>query len=184
MEYPHNMNYTYGRDLKEVPEDAVAMKKGLDWLLEKLESTPAEDKVELIKVNSQISNFARILGNLDLAETCIVDAISLLKEFDREDQVFAMNLRLGAIYHYQKNYIKAEEVFSSSLKAVEQGTISKIGKYSDFILYSYGKLKFEQGFFKEALDLFLAAYEQRLIKGDLELISATDFAIAETRKHL
>ncbi len=181
-EFPFNMNFTYGDDLKEVPEDAVAMKKGADWLQEKIDELDESDKVQQTILLSQLSGFARILGDLDLAETSIVQAIEILKEFKREDQIFAMNLRLAIVYQYRANFAKADQIYTSSLKEIETSGDKKLKKYHDFVLQHYGKLKFDQGFYKEALDYFMRAYEERIVKGDLELLSSTEFAIAQTRK--
>ncbi len=166
-EFPFNMNFTYGDDLKEVPEDAVAMKKGADWLQEKIDELDESDKVQQTILLSQLSGFARILGDLDLAETSIVQAIEILKEFKREDQIFAMNLRLAIVYQYRANFAKADQIYTSSLKEIETSGDKKLKKYHDFVLQHYGKLKFDQGFYKEALDYFMRAYEERIVKGDL-----------------
>ena len=183
-DFPFNMEYTYAEDLREVPIDAVAMKKGLDWLEEKLSEVSDDDKVQQTILYSQLSGFARILGDLDLAEQYIVQALEILKEFNRPDQIFAMNLRLAIILQYRGNYSKASEIYTNSIKEIEESKDKKKLKYLDFVFQHYGKLKFDQGFYKEALDFFMRAYEERIIKGDLELISSTEFAIAQTRKKL
>ena len=183
-DFPFNMYYSYGEDLREVPDDAVAMKRGLEWLQDQLIEIPEEDKVQQTILLSQISGFARIIGDLDLAEQSLIQAIELLKDFKREDQIFAMKLRLAIVYQYRKSFTKAERIYSDSLKAIDTTTDSRIKKYHDFVFQHYGKLKYDQGFYKEALDFFMRAYEERIIKGDLELVSSTEFAIAQTRKKL
>ncbi|MBC97918.1 MAG: hypothetical protein CME63_09220 [Halobacteriovoraceae bacterium] len=183
-DFPFNMNYSYGEDLREVPDDAVAMKRGLEWLQDQLIEIPEEDKVQQTILLSQISGFARIIGDLDLAEQSLIQAIELLKDFKREDQIFAMKLRLAIVYQYRESFTKAERIYSDSLKAIGTTTDSRIKKYHDFVFQHYGKLKYDQGFYKEALDFFMRAYEERIIKGDLELVSSTEFAIAQTRKKL
>ena len=181
-DFPYNMNYNYGEDLKEVPEDAVAMKKGVDWLQGKIDELDESEKVQQTILLSQLSGFARIVGDLDLAENSLVQALEILKEFKREDQIFAMNLRLAIVHQYRQSFTKAEDIYTSSLKAIESGGDKKLKKYYDFVLQHYGKLRFDQGLYKEALDLFMRAYEERIIKGDLDLLSSTEFAIAQTRK--
>lgn len=187
-DFPFNMNYSCAENLLEVPEDAVEMRKGVDWLEEKIQSLEgpdkAKDKVQETILLSQLSGFARIIGDIELAESSLCKAIELLKEFKREDQVFAMNLRLGMIYQAKRNFSAAEDIYSSSLKKIKSSSDKKLKKYHDVILHQYGRLKFEQGFFQDALDYFLSAYEERLVKGDLEQLSATEYAIAQTRKKL
>ncbi len=183
-EFPFNMNYSCGENLREIPEDAVAMKKGLDWLQAKIDDLDPTDKVQHTILLSQLSSYARIVGDLDLAEQSLIQAIEILKEFNREDQIFAMNLRMAMVYQSGESYTKAEDIYRTSLREVENSTDKKIKKYGDIILHQYGRLRFEQGFFKEALELFMRAYEERIIKGDLELLSATEFAIAQTRKQI
>lgn len=181
-DFPFNMNYTCAENLREVPEDAVAMRKGVDWLQGKLDELDPNDKVQETILLSQLSSFARIIGDLELAESSLTKAIEILTEFKRFDQVFAMNLRMGMVYQSGESYSKAEEIYLRSLKEYEASTDSKIKKYGDVIFHQYGRLRFEQGFYKEALDLFMRAYEERIVKGDLELLNATEFAIAQTRK--
>ena len=113
-----------------------------------------------------------------------MQAIEILKEFNRPDQIFAMNLRLAIILQYRGNYTKASEIYKNSIKEIEEGKNKINLKYLDFVFQHYGKLKFDQGFYKEALELFMRAYEERIVKGDLELVSSTEFAIAQTRKKL
>ncbi len=181
-EFPFNMNYSCAENLREVPEDAVAMKKGIDWLQTKIEGLEASDKVQQTILLSQVSTYARIVGDLDLAEQSLLKAIEVLKEFKRDDQIFAMNLRLGMIYQGRESFAKAEEIYRVSLK--ESASDQKLQKYEDIVLHQFGRLKYEQGFYKEALNYFMMAYEKRIIKGDLELLSTTEFAIAQTRKQL
>ena len=80
-DFPFNMNYNYGEDLREVPEDAVAMKKGVDWIQGKVDELEESEKVQQTILLSQLSGFARIVGDLDLAENSLVQALEILKEF-------------------------------------------------------------------------------------------------------
>lgn len=183
-DFPFNMNYSSAENLLEVPEDAVAMKKGVDWLQQKIEELDASEKVQQTILLSQLSGYARIVGDIELAESSLSKAIEILKEFKREDQVFAMNVRMGMIHQAKGSFTTAEGIYRKSLKQIESSGDKKLRKYHDVILHQYGRLKFEQGFFQDALNYFMKAYEERIVKGDLEQLGATEFAIAQTRKKL
>lgn len=191
-DFPFNMNYSCAENLLEVPEDAVEMRKGVDWLQEKIQNLAGadnvndnvRDKVQETILLSQLSGLARIVGDIKLAEVSLLKAIDILKEFKREDQIFAMNLRLGMIHQAKGSFTSAEDIYHRSLEKIESCADKKLNKYHDVILHQYGRLKFEQGFFQDALDYFLSAYEARIVKGDLEQLSATEYAIAQTRKKL
>jgi len=180
---PFNMKFDYGDDLREVPEDSEQMRKGLGWLQERLEETNAEEAAKASILLNHISGFARIMGDFDLAEKSILGAISILEDLGKKEQIFAMKLRMAIIFHYQKRFSKAEEIFSIALGLVRKGNKGAV-KYSDFIFQHYAKLKFDQKFYRDAMDLFMEAYEARMVKGDLELLASTEHAITICRSKL
>lgn len=180
---PFNMKFNYGDDLREVPEDSEQMRKGLAWLQERLEEIGAEETAKASVLLNHISGFARIMGDFELAEKSIIDALRILEELGKKEQVFAMKLRMAIIFHYQKRFSKAEEIFSKALDLVRKGN-KGAKKYSDFIFHHYGKLKFDQKFYRDSLDLFMEAYEARMVKGDLELLASTERAITSCRVKL
>ena len=180
---PFNMSFHYGDDLREVPDDPEQMRKGIEWLQERLDGE-GNDDIQQAALMSQIGVFSRILGDLDNAEQMLIQAHTLLKEMGSPIHAFATNLRLAVVFQWRKNYSKSDDIYFKSLKKIRTSKDPKVLKYLDFVLQHYGKSKFEQGFFNEALELFMEGYEARLAKGDMDLISSTEAAISACRKKL
>lgn len=183
-EIPFNMNFLFGDDLREVPEDTEQMRKGLDWLQDKLVEIAADESAKAAVILSQIGGYARIMGDLKLSEKCYVDAIKVFEELKKTEQVFAMKLRLAIVYQYKGNFTKSSEIYTKAIQMIRSSKAQAVQGYLDFAIHHYGKQKFEQGFYSEALELFMEAYELRIIKGDLSLISSTEFAINKTKEKL
>ncbi len=181
---PFNMNFSFGDDLREVPEDSHQMKKGLDWLQDKLVELGPEDNKKAAVILSHIGGYARIMGDLELSEKCYLDAIKVFEELKMSEQVFASKLRLAVTYQHKGNTSKSSEIYTKAIKVIKGSKSQSVRGYLDFALQHYGKQKFEQKLYQEALNLFMEAYELRIIKGDLELLSSTELAISKTREKL
>lgn len=181
---PFNMEFSYGDDLREVPEDTHQMKKGLDWLQDKLVELGPDDNKKAAVLLSHIGGFARIMGDFDLSEKCYLDAARVFEELKMSEQVFATKLRLAVTYQYKGNHTKSSEIYSKAIQVIRSSKSQSVKAYLDFALQHYGKQKFEMKLYQDALDLFMETLELRIIKGDLELISSTEFAISKTREKL
>lgn len=178
---PFNMKFSYGDDLREVPEDSEQMRKGLEWLQDKIVEVGSDDPKKSAVLLSQIGGYARIMGDFDLSEKCYLDAIKSFEELKATEQVFAAKLRLAVTYLHQRKFTKSTEIFEKAIKIMRGSKSPAVRNYLDFALQHFAKQKFEQGFYKEALDMFMETYELRLIKGDLELLASTEFAINKTK---
>jgi tetratricopeptide (TPR) repeat protein len=182
---PFNMGFQYGNDLKEVPDDAIEMQKGVDFLNDQLKEHHELSKGKEAALLGQIGGYYRILGDLDKAEECLTKGKGILEEMGDRAHVMAMELRLASVYQFARKYSKAIEIYKSSLNEINNNPKDKkLEKQLDFALQHFGKCRFEQRFYGEALDLFMRAYEQRLVKGDLSLIDSTQKAIEITRLKL
>jgi tetratricopeptide (TPR) repeat protein len=182
-EIPFNMNFTYGNDLREVPDDPEQMRKGVDYLKEKLEEEQDGGAAEAA-LRSQLAGYCRIMGDLELAKEHYQKAKDILKEAGKEQHIFAIQLRMAIVYQWDGRFKNADEIYSKSIEKSRRSSDKTIQKYLDFALQHYGKSKFEQGQFDSALDCFMEALELRLIKGDLTLIESTQKAIEVTRSKL
>jgi tetratricopeptide (TPR) repeat protein len=181
---PHNMNFAIGDDLREVPLDAVQMQKGLAWLENELLQERKSVSVKQAALLSQIGVYARILGDLDLAEKSFNDAIEVLEAQKRPDLILGVKLRLAIVYQFKGSYTKADNFYMNAIKVIRSSTDEKISKYLDFALQHLAKSRFEQKFYQESLNYFLEALEIRLIKGDIELIQSTEKAISKVREKM
>lgn len=181
---PFNMNFSYGDDLREVPEDSEQMRKGLDWLQDKVVELGPDDSKKAAVLLAQIGGYARIMGDFELSEKCYLDAIKAFEDLKASEQVFATKLRLAVTFQYQRKFSKSTEIYEKAIKIMRSSKSASVRNYLDFAIQHFGKQKFEQGFFSEALDYFMEAYELRIVKGDLDLVASTEFAINKTKEKL
>lgn len=181
---PFNMNFSYGDDLREVPEDSEQMRKGLDWLQDKIVELGPDDTKKAAVLLSQIGGYARIMGDLDLSEKCYLDAIKAFEELKASEQLFAAKLRLAVTFQYQRKFSKSTEIYEKAIKIMRTSKSPAVRNYLDFALQHYAKQKFEQGFYSEAMDMFMETLELRIVKGDLDLVASTELAINKTKEKL
>ncbi len=177
IEIPHNMNFTYNDELREVPEDSTQMLKGIEWLNEELIRVSPTDALQSALVLHNLCVYSRITGDYKTAETCGKDAINVFKEKGKSELVFFMKLRMAQLFHYKKNYTQADEIYVKAQKTIEKSKSAQVKKYFEFVLFHLGCLKFEKGFFAEANSLFARALDERLIAGDLQKIQACEKAL-------
>ena len=170
--------------MREVPDDAVQMQKGLAWLENELMTSKNQATPKEAALLSQIGVYARILGDLDLAEDSFNKAIEILECAGRPDHILGVKLRLAIVHQFRGAYTKADNFYHNAIKAIRSSKDERVSKYLDFALQHLGKSRFEQKLYQESLDYFLEALEIRLMKGDIELIGSTEKAIAKIREKL
>lgn len=178
------MNFSIGHDLREVPEDAVQMQKGVAWLEGELLKVRKNITVKEIGLVSQIGNFARILGDLDLAEQSFNKAIEVLEEAERPDLIFGVKLRLANVQQFRGEYQEADKYYKDAIEIMRKSNDERITKYLDYALEHLAQSLYEQELYDKSLESYLETLEHRLIKGDMDLIQAVEHAIAKIRKKL
>lgn len=179
---PYNMNYNTSDDLREYPEDAEQMRNGVDFLVEEVGRLDNEVQIALEK--GLIGGYYRILGNYNESLEYLEASKTLYKKLDRLDAVVAIDLRIATTYSYMKKYSTADAIFRKWIDAMRSTKYPQINKYLDFACQHLGKSRFEQGFFQEALDLLLEAHQERIMKGDIDLIKSTEHAISIVKHKL
>lgn len=181
---PFNMKYSIGDDLREVPDDAVQMQKGLLWLQENFSKMEDQKSPKAAATLSRIGTFARMLGDLEVAESSFQDSLVILEEKGRSDQALAVKLRLAIVHQFKGDYAKADNFYVNAIKVMKNSKDERINRFLDFALQHLAKSRFEQKFYREALDYSLEALEIRLIKGDMDLIQSTEQVISKVRANL
>lgn len=177
-----NMDFYYAEDLREVPKNPEEMRRGIEQLKDSLEKE--DDELKRASLMSQIGSYARIFGDLDLAENMYNDALSVIENKGKVHHVLAIKLRLAIVYQWKKEYSKADNIFSKSIKHIEKTRDENVQKYLDFACQHYAKSLFEQGLYQRALDHLIRALELRLEKGDMSLVESTQKAIQICRDKL
>lgn len=183
-EIPFNMEITYSDDLREVPESPDQMRKGLEWLKEKIPTSGEGDPKELGALLSLTAGYARIMGDLDYAEECASKALEIFEGLKKPEFILMMKLRLAVIAQYRKSYIKSGDTFNKAIDYMRKSSNDSIKRHLEFALQNYGVQKFEQGFYRDAFELFSEAHSLRIVKGDVRLVKASEKAMNETRKRL
>jgi tetratricopeptide (TPR) repeat protein len=177
----YNLNYSFGDDLWDIPENPNDVLKYILEQKEKLKSVI--DPKERVTILGKIGSYTRMLGNLEEAESLLGEAVKLIDEHNLDIGLWAANgIRLAHVYQWMECYDIADEMFSSIVDMCKKRV--EIEKYLNFALQHYGKLFFDLEEYKEALKYFKETMQLRQKIGDLELIKSTQHAIDVTRKKI
>lgn len=171
---PFNMEYDLDpKTLHEIPVNEDDMKKGLQFLHQKLKEETAEPKKA--SIHSLIGAYARIIGELETAENSCETAINFYAEKERPVHLMLAKVRLAAVMHFRKMYGKSEAIYKDVLSSIP-GSADK-EKYKDHVHQSYGKLLVEMKMLSNAMEQFVQAFEIRLQRGDVNLIQSSQKAM-------
>ncbi|KGX91698.1 hypothetical protein N781_04020 [Pontibacillus halophilus JSM 076056 = DSM 19796] len=175
---PFNMEYVYGKQLREVPVNADDMLKGTNYLIDLLHNDLVEKRTKA-KWCSWIGVYSRILGDVSVSEQYLLQSINLYKELDDYNQIFVSSLRLAVTYQWKGQYDQAIACLQQLLSEVDGRT--ELETYRDFVYQHLGKCYFEQGAYREAIDFFMKAYVIRQVKGDEKLLQSTEYALSQCK---
>lgn len=173
---PYNLNYKYGADLREIPEDPVSMQAYLDLLLTELKKLTAEQPRLSVKFLGEIGSYARLLGKTEAAQQALDKSLSLIDQHDMGLRLWGVHsIRYGEVMRAKRDELAAETAFHSVLEMSRRHL--EIRDLEDFALQHLGKLRFSQKKFKEAEIFFREALELRKKKAVPELIQSTELAL-------
>ncbi|WP_374015829.1 tetratricopeptide repeat protein [Paenibacillus thiaminolyticus] len=175
---PYNMNFVFDEALHEKPIDTEDMNRGIDYLKKQFTREPTAGTAGLI------GTYSRIVNDFDNAKKYLTIAIKLNKSRNNERGVFANKIRLANTYQWNKEYAEADILFHELEEEIATVDISTREIYEDFLYQHFGKNKFDQEQYEEALIHFNKALQIRLNKGNQELIQSTTLAIDTTRKKI
>jgi tetratricopeptide (TPR) repeat protein len=177
----YNLRYGYSDDLLEVPENPESMidycKDCIFWINEEMQKPENEWDVQLLVTQmGNVAAFLKMLRELDDALEFIETALSLIEQHDLGLRQFvAQSLRWADILRYMGEVEEAEEIFNSVIEICDENEDVKV--YKDVALQHIGKLHFDIGEYKEALQFFEQALSIRKIKKDPSLIASSEMAI-------
>ncbi|HRO67372.1 MAG TPA: hypothetical protein PL182_07400 [Pseudobdellovibrionaceae bacterium] len=172
----YNLNYKYGADLREIPEDAASMQAYVDFLLTELKKLTAEQPRLSVKFLGEIGSYARMLGKTEAAHQALDKSLSLIDQHEMGLPLWGVHsLRYGEVMRAKKDDLAAETAFHSVLEMSRRHP--EICELEDFALQHLGKLRFSQKKFKEAETFFREALELRKKKAVPELIQSTELAL-------
>ncbi|MED1089344.1 hypothetical protein [Bacillus paramycoides] len=173
MNIPFEMGYTFDNSLREKPLSLAEMKQGIAFLKEHLQEDPLYGKnCGLIGV------YERIVGNLSESKYYLHEAITYFTKLENNQGLFINKLRLAHTYHWERDFYKANALFTELLP-----TLPNFPTYEDFLYQHYGKIKLDEGDLHTALSYFQKALQIRLQKGNEELIRSTKMCIEYCMSH-
>lgn len=171
-----NLNYKYGADLREIPEDPASMQAYVDFLLRELKKLAPDLPRLSVKFLGEIGSYARMLGKTEAAHQALDKSLSLIDQHEMGLPLWAVHsLRYGEVMRAKNDELAAETAFRSVLEMSRRHP--EIRELEDFALQHLGKLRFSQRKFQEAEELFRQALELRKRKAVPELIQSTELAL-------
>jgi tetratricopeptide (TPR) repeat protein len=176
----YNLNYRFGADLREVPEDAESMLRYAEFMIsesKKLQKEkPLQNPRALVKFLGEAGSYYRILGKNEAAHHALEECLSLIDTHQLGISYWAVNaIRLGEVFRAQKDILAAETAFKAVLEMADRS--QDVLAFKDFSLQHLGKLYYDQKNFTQARTCFQEALQIREKKGDPALIESTQFAL-------
>lgn len=184
-EQSFNLNYNFGSDLRENPEDSSSMLAYIEYLMKEAKDiAPTIDNKgtnarAMVKFLGEAGVYYRILGKTDAAEKALKGALDLIEVHSLGQLSWGVQtIRLGDVYRYKNDALSAETAYRSVLELCRRS--NDLTHLTDFCHQHLGKLYFEQKKFKQALAEFKSALKIRELKKDNSLLESTKKAIAVT----
>lgn len=182
MNVPYDMTTQFNKDLRDIPNNIEDMKKGIAFLKEKSEQ--ASDELSQAKLYNLIAVYLRIVENYEESEVYFSKAHTIFTKLNETVLLEGVNLRLAILYQQMGDYNKSDSIFTRIIKEIEQKNNKSLEGYHDFVLQHYAKSLFDQKRYQKALDLLLRVHGMRILKGDVNLIQSTEYALQRTREML
>ncbi|WP_232276973.1 tetratricopeptide repeat protein [Paenibacillus sp. 481] len=172
-EIPFNMNFEFDHQLRELPVDLDAMKRGIAFLKLQFELVADGKTAGLIGV------YSRIVRDLEDAEYYLRMAVQFHEQAGNDSGIVANQIRLANALHWADQFDEADQLLLQTLDKVQQE--ESLQGYEDFVCQHLGKSKFDQRKYSEALTWFEQALAIRRQKGNDELIQSSENSIRVTR---
>jgi len=180
---PYNMETEIDKvTLRDKAVDSIQMDKGLKFILGKLESI--EDQKLKAKVLGEAGVYARILNKYDISQKLLEQSISLYETQLLNMNALVIQIRLTTLFYWQGKFDASVSSFTKIIHLIKGMNNVKANPLLAFAFQHFGKCRFEQKRYSEAMTLFSEAHQLRLIDGDLDLINSTQFAMEVTQKKI
>ncbi|MEM8642519.1 MAG: tetratricopeptide repeat protein [Cyanobacteria bacterium P01_G01_bin.54] len=177
IEPTFDLSLHYDDNLQDVPNNSDEMRQTIDFWQAQL-NQPGLDIPQQIKLLGRIGGYARTLRDLDRAEQALSTALELSKAIENKRFEASNSIKLAHVYQWQQRYAESETMFVAGIALCQNNP--EADSYLDFAYQHFGKCKFDQQKYVEALQCFEQALDMRVKKGDPELIASTELAIATT----
>jgi tetratricopeptide (TPR) repeat protein len=177
-----SIDYTFDKNLREVPSNLQALYAHVRTLKDSLVSTlDTKDRVSLL---GELGVWLRILGELQEAESVLKEALLIINKNNfGEHKVIQHKIRLAHVYQYQKRFDISNDLYLEIISSLR--TKNDNQSYLAFALQHAGKNQFDQGFFLNALSMFEEALKIRqTINAPKDQVESTQFALEVVRSRI
>jgi tetratricopeptide (TPR) repeat protein len=170
-----NIAFSFDERLREIPSDRAEVERAIEWITGELllEQQIPQQRAALLGLRGV---YRRILGDLDRAESDLVEAVAIAEQIGIAALITVMRLRLAHVYQWRKDFKRSNEMFEREIERCMADP-----ELSSFLHFAYqhaGKNLFDQNDLPGARRNFQAALELRRKKGDRKLIDSSLAALA------
>lgn len=164
-EIPFDMSFSLDDVLRERANDRASMSQGLGHIKEHIhkEAEPLK-KASLLTL---LGVYSRIMMELVESEESLEEALNIYKDNSKKAHGLGTKLRLAVTYCWKKEFGKADHIFLGAIEKLGSTEEPVLLKHLDYAYLHYGKSLFEQQRYEVALDNFVASYELKIQKGDM-----------------
>lgn len=172
-----NLAIYFGEDLHDYPECLEDVKEYIDILKEELGHLNGDEKH---KKMSLLGSYYRLIGECKEAHPYFGAAYFYFAGRNPQLEIVNM-LRWADAFRFEKRFDEAQKILKQAEAVISESDNSD---YHDFLEQHFGKLHFDMGNYKAALECFERAYSLRLAKGVKDLIESSDLAIRLTKHRI
>ncbi|TNF31630.1 MAG: hypothetical protein EP319_01660 [Deltaproteobacteria bacterium] len=162
---PFDMSFTLDEVLRERPNDKASMSQGVGHIKEHLDNEA--DPLKKATMLTLLGVYSRIMMELVESEEALEEALGIYKEHNKKSHGLGAKLRLAVTYTWKKEFGKGEHIFLGAIEMLKDTEEPALLKHLDYAYLHLGKSKFEQQHYGMALDNFVASYELKIQKGDM-----------------
>ncbi|MEO1634012.1 MAG: tetratricopeptide repeat protein [Cyanobacteria bacterium J06631_9] len=177
IETTFDLSFHYDDNLQDIPNNVEETRRAVAFWQNQL-SQPELATTERIRLLGRIGGYTRTLRDLEQAEQALTTALELSKSIENRRFEAVNSIKLAHVYQWQQRYAESEALFETVIVLCQND--AEASPYLDFAYQHFGKCKFDQQKYAEALACFEQALAIRLKKEDQELIASTDLAIVTT----
>jgi len=164
-EIPFDMSFTLDDVLRERATDRGGMSQGVGHIKEHIDKET--DPLKKATLLTLLGVYSRIMMELVESEESLEEAISIYKENNKKSHGLGAKLRLAVTYTWKKEFGKSDHIFLGAIDMLKNTQEPALLKHLDYAYLHYGKSLFEQQRYDMALDNFVASYELKIQKGDM-----------------
>lgn len=177
---PYNMTYSFGDDLREHPEDDIAFKKGIDYLIKQFKQ---QDEVfEQAKLLSSIGAYQRIAGFLSASLQHLLKAKKLLEEGKHKRLYLINEIRLAHTFQFLKQFDQAQTCYQHIENYIAKHPSDQ--NLLHFVYQHKGKNYFDQQQYRLAEEFIDKALQLRKSLNDESLVESSAYALKIIRENL